>query len=100
MIEWKEVPKVYLYLFAAKPDRPVKILCASETHQRPLALYITGEAFPVLMYCTRYFSETGIVHFYHGQCPVCGAKYIYSPDATPAEMEMAKQAAEELLPTS
>ncbi len=92
MTEYKKIHPSVRSLFSEAQNHPVQILCTNETHQRPMGIDISAEMFPVLMYCQRWgFGSSPYVHIYTGDCPGCGDRYIYSPDATPAQMEMVKQ---------
>jgi len=68
---------------------PITIPCETKKHSPP---YADTELYLVTLICQRYgFDGTTIVRVFAGACPDCGNRYAYSPDATPAQLEMIKQ---------
>ncbi len=92
MTEYKQIHPSVRFIFSETQNHPAKILCDNETHQQPMGNDISAEMFPVLMHCQKwgFEKEQVYVHAYTGACPACGDNYIYSPDATPAQIEKIK----------
>lgn len=68
---------------------PIAIPCETEKHYPP---YSDTDLHLVLLSCRMYaFGEFTSVRVFTGTCEVCANSYAYTPDATPAQLEMIKQ---------
>lgn len=65
---------------------PVTIPCETKKHYPP---YADTDLHLVHLTCNRYrLGETKLVRIFTGACEVCANRYAYTPDATPAQMDI------------